>query len=85
MTDPRGQEFRAIRELARVTIRQVSADASIHHTTVSRWERGERDISQATYDRLVSVLAVIIDERRGIAWLPPQRVLLNVASGTSPR
>ena len=63
MTDPRGSEFRAVRELARVTIRQVAADAGIHHTTVSRWERGERDISQATYDRLVSVLAVIINER----------------------
>ena len=63
MTDPRGSEFRAVRELAHVTIRQVAADADIHHTTLSRWERGERDISDATYDRLVSVLAVIINER----------------------
>jgi transcriptional regulator with XRE-family HTH domain len=61
--DGRGQEFRQVRELAGVTIRQVAADADIHHTTVSRWERGERDISQATYDRLVSVLAAIIDQR----------------------
>jgi len=63
MSDPRGPEFRQVRELVRITIRQVAADAGIHHTTVSRWERGERDISQATYDRLVSVLAVIINER----------------------
>ena len=61
--DGRGQEFRQVRELAGVTIRQVAADADIHHSTLSRWERGERDISQATYDRLVSVLAVIINER----------------------
>ena len=63
MIDPRGGEFRAVRELAHVTIRQIAADADIHHTTLSRWERGERDISDATYDRLVSVLAGIINER----------------------
>jgi transcriptional regulator with XRE-family HTH domain len=61
--DGRGQEFRQVRELANVTIRQVAADADIHHTTLSRWERGQRDISQATYDRLVSVLSAIINER----------------------
>jgi transcriptional regulator with XRE-family HTH domain len=65
--DGRGREFRAVRELAHVTIRQVAADADIHHTTVSRWERGQRDISDATYDRLVSVLAVIIDARGKVA------------------
>lgn len=58
--DGRGPEFRAVRELAGVTIRRVAADAEVHHTTVSRWERGERDISQATYDRLVSVLNDIV-------------------------
>ncbi len=58
--DDRGPEFRLVRELARVTIRQVATEAGIHHTTVSRWERGERDISQATYDRLVSVLNDIV-------------------------
>jgi transcriptional regulator with XRE-family HTH domain len=63
VTDTRGPEFRQVRELARVTIRQVAADAGIHHTTLSRWERGQRDISQATYDRLVSVLTGIINER----------------------
>ena len=67
MTDPRGGEFRAVRELAHVTIRQVAVDADIHHTTVSRWERGEREISDATYDRLVSVLAGIIDARGKVA------------------
>jgi transcriptional regulator with XRE-family HTH domain len=63
VTDPRGGEFRQVRELAHVTIRQVAADADIHHTTLSRWERGQREISDATYDRLVSVLAAIIDQR----------------------
>ena len=67
MTDPRGPEFRKVRELAGVTIRQVAADTGIHHTTLSRWERGERDISQATYDRVVSVLAAIIDARGKVA------------------
>jgi transcriptional regulator with XRE-family HTH domain len=61
--DGRGPEFRKVRELAGVTIRQVAADADIHHSTLSRWERGERDISDATYDRLVSVLSAIINER----------------------
>jgi transcriptional regulator with XRE-family HTH domain len=61
--DGRGPEFRAVRELAGIPIRQVAADADIHHSTLSRWERGERDISQATYDRLVSVLSAIINER----------------------
>lgn len=64
MIDARGSEFRQVRELAGVTIRQVAADAGIHHTTVSRWERGERDISQATYARLVSALGtIIVDDR----------------------
>jgi transcriptional regulator with XRE-family HTH domain len=67
VTDPRGSEFRQVRELAHVTIRQVAADADIHHTTLSRWERGEREISQATYDRLVSVLSAIIAERGKVA------------------
>ena len=65
--DGQGHEFRKVRELAGVTIRQVAAETGIHHSTLSRWERGERDLADATYDRAVSALTGIINARKGAA------------------
>lgn len=51
-----GSTFRAAREGAGLSVRQVAARAGRSHATVSRWERGERDIAEETYQRLMQVL-----------------------------
>lgn len=52
-----GPTFRAARRGAGLTVRALAQRAEISHTTISRWERGERDISIATYEHLSLALA----------------------------
>ena len=52
-----GAYFRAARKGTGLSIRSLATQAEISHTTISRWERGERDISLNTYDHLSLALA----------------------------
>lgn len=52
-----GGEFRAAREGAGVALRALADEAGIDHSTLSRWERGERQISTSTYEHLSHTLA----------------------------
>jgi transcriptional regulator with XRE-family HTH domain len=51
-----GSTFREAREGAGLSARQLAKSAGIDHSTLSRWERGERHISEATYRALMSLL-----------------------------
>jgi transcriptional regulator with XRE-family HTH domain len=42
---------------AGLSVRALAARAGISHPTVSRWERGEREISDTTYEHLTRTLA----------------------------
>jgi len=42
---------------AGLNIRPLAERAEISHSTISRWERGERDISDITYEHLTRTLA----------------------------
>ena len=52
-----GPSFRAARTGAGVSIRALASQAEISHTTLSRWERGERAVSLVTYQHLSHALA----------------------------
>lgn len=52
-----GDEFRAARQGAGLPLRALATEAGINHSTLSRWERGERDISTSTYEHLTRTLA----------------------------
>lgn len=47
-----GPTFRAARVGAGLSVRALAEAAGISHTSLSRWERGERDISDSTYQHL---------------------------------
>jgi DNA-binding transcriptional regulator YiaG len=47
-----GETFRAARKGAGLSIRQLAKRADISHTTISRWERGEREIGEPTFQHL---------------------------------
>lgn len=52
-----GSTFRAMREGAGLSARALADRAEISHSTISRWERGEREISEPTYAHLSRALA----------------------------
>ena len=52
-----GAEFRAARKGAGLPLRALATEAGINHSTLSRWERGEREISTSTYEHLSRTLA----------------------------
>lgn len=52
-----GHTFRAMREGAGLTVRALADRAEISHSTISRWERAEREISESTYEHLARTLA----------------------------
>lgn len=52
-----GATFRSARQGAGLKIRPLAARAGISHTSISRWERGEREISESTYQHLSLALA----------------------------
>jgi transcriptional regulator with XRE-family HTH domain len=54
--------FRGMRITAGVSVRAIAARVGIDHSTVSRWERGERDVADATVDRLLQALADLMNE-----------------------
>lgn len=58
-TDPTtaGATFRAAREGAGLSVRALAARADVSPTTISRWERGEREIAPVTYEHLTQSLA----------------------------
>ena len=58
-----GATFRSAREGAGLPIRSLASRAGIDHSSISRWERGERDISEATYQHLPLALADYIAGR----------------------
>lgn len=58
-----GAAFRALREGAGLDIRRLAAMADISHGTISRWERGEREVSLSTREHLRVCLNAWIDER----------------------
>ena len=49
--------FRATREGAGLPLRTLAKRADISHSTISRWERGKREISDPTYEHLTAALA----------------------------
>ena len=49
--------FRASREGAGLPLRALARRADISPATISRWERGERDIAEQTYEHLTTALA----------------------------
>lgn len=51
-----GPTFRAARRGTGLSVRAVASRAELSHTTLSRWERGERSISVAKYEDLVWAL-----------------------------
>lgn len=53
----KGRAFRAARKGAGLPIRTLAKRAEISHSTISRWERGDREISDATYEHLTGALA----------------------------
>jgi transcriptional regulator with XRE-family HTH domain len=55
-----GAMFRAARTAAGVGVRTLADRAEVSHTTISRWERGERDIAASTYEHLTLALADLI-------------------------
>lgn len=57
MTTMPGRTFRAARQGAGLALRTLAKRVDIDHSTLSRWERGERDISHATYEQLAEALA----------------------------
>ncbi len=52
-----GTTFRAARRGTGLSIRTLAAEAGVSHTTISRWERGERDISLCAYEHVSLTLA----------------------------
>lgn len=52
-----GPAFRAARQGAGLPIRVLARRSEVDHTTISRWERGERAISHTTYEHLTLTLA----------------------------
>ena len=52
-----GPTFRAARKGSGLSVRALASRAEISHTTISRWERGQRDISLSTYEHLSLALA----------------------------
>ena len=52
-----GPTFRAARDGAGLKIRPLARRSGVDHSTISRWERGERAISAATYHHLTLALA----------------------------
>lgn len=49
--------FRRARLGAGLQVRALARRTDISHSTISRWERGERAISPATYEHLSLALA----------------------------
>lgn len=47
-----GPTFRAARLGAGLRLRALARRTDVDHSTISRWERGEREISRATYEHL---------------------------------
>lgn len=55
--------FRSARMGAGLKVRPLAARAGISHSTISRWERGQREISESTYQHLELALADYIAGR----------------------
>lgn len=49
--------FRAARAGAGLSARSLATEAGVSHSTLSRWERGEREVSLSTYEHLSRTLA----------------------------
>lgn len=58
--------FREARVGAGLTTRALADEAGVSHSTLSRWERGEREVSAATYEHLTRTLADYLAGR----WSP---------------
>ncbi len=57
--DTLGPAFRNTRVAHGVTLRAVASEAGISHSTVSRWERGQRDVSGPARLALVTALRTL--------------------------
>lgn len=49
----RAEAFRAARVGAGLDIRPLASRVGLSHSTISRWERGEREIAESTYHQLI--------------------------------
>lgn len=58
-----GPEFRTTRVAAGVTVRALAAHVGITHPTLSRWERGERDLGPNRIPQLVAALQELQEEQ----------------------
>lgn len=58
-----GPTFRAARKGAGVSLRALCARAEVEHSHVSRWERGERRLSEVKYQHISGALADYIAGR----------------------
>ena len=52
-----GRTFRAARRGTGLSIRELAAEAEVSHSSLSRWEHGERGISRINYEHLSRALA----------------------------
>lgn len=52
-----GPTFRAARKGSGLSGRELALEAEVSHTTLSRWERGERPVSLTIYAHLTCALA----------------------------
>lgn len=62
-----GPTFRTMRLQAGVSTRSVASRAGVTHSTLSRWERGERAVSKATEGHLAQALADLMNESEVVA------------------
>lgn len=62
-----GRALRAMREAVELSIREEASRCGITHTTLSRFERGERIVSAETLARITRVIADEIAAKRNAA------------------
>lgn len=61
------RNFRAAREGADLSLRALAAHTGLSHNHISLWERGHRDIAEATYQTLTDALAAFMAGKWGRA------------------
>lgn len=60
-----GPAFRVQREAAEVTLRSMARASGVSHSTISRWERGDREVSTSTALHLLLTFLELVDETAG--------------------
>lgn len=64
-----GAELRELRKRTQMTVAQVASALGFHHSTVSRWERGESMPSEADTAALLAIYGITGEERERLIEL----------------